>query len=52
MHWPKKVDSFNKAGADIAILKASAPQKGVYLSFTDFKNNHPVFTDYKISMNE
>lgn len=47
-----QVDSFNKAGADIAILKDPAPQKGVYLNFNDFRNNRPAFTDFKISMDE
>jgi hypothetical protein len=40
-----QVDSFYQQYANSTIIK---PTKGVYLSFSDFKNNRPAYTDFEV----
>lgn len=40
-----QVDSFYSRYANSAAIK---PVKGVYLSFSDFKNNRPAYTDFEV----
>lgn len=47
-----QIDSFNRASRNIPILKEVTPRKGIYLTFNEFRNNQPAFTDFKISFEE
>jgi len=42
------VESFNTRLIDAPVFKVAKPIKGVYMSFDEFKNNRPAYTDYEI----
>lgn len=47
----RQIDSFNRTTRNIPILKGGYV-KGVYLTFSQFKNNRPAFEDYRIRFEE
>ena len=48
----REVIAFNEKRFSYPILKDSALREGVYMSFTEFKNNQPSITQYKVQSNK
>jgi hypothetical protein len=47
-----EIDSFNNISRNIPLLKQASPQRGIYLTLNQFKENKPSYTNFEISSSE
>jgi hypothetical protein len=47
-----QIDSFNNQYKMLPVLKEKFAKKGVYMNFTQFKNNQPAYTEFETSLDE